>query len=82
MACIEAFCSLGASGLTAVSHHVFAYYRDVAAEVTGEPGFSEISDPAGVWDFVTLPTRHLFNATMEPWFVVLRTSAIGNRSTD
>jgi hypothetical protein len=71
VACIEAFCSLGGSELTAVSHHVFAYYRDIAAEVAGEPGFPEISDPARVWDFVTLTNQPLVQLDDGTWFVVL-----------
>lgn len=70
VACIEAFCSLEASHLTAVSDHVFAHYRDVAADVTEEPGFPQIPEPADVWDFVTLTDEPLVRQHEGHWFVL------------
>jgi len=74
VACIEAFCSLGVSHLEAASAHVFDYYRDVASEVASRtPGFPIISEPAQVWDFVTLTREPVVQREEEggPWFVAL-----------
>jgi hypothetical protein len=69
--CIEAFCSLSPSDLTAASDHVFAFYRDVAEQVAGEPGFPEISEPADVWHFVSFTAEPIVQRDGANWFVVL-----------
>lgn len=74
VACVEAFCSLDVSHLESASGHVFDYYRDVASEVASRtPGFPDISQPAQVWDFVTLTREPVVQREEDggPWFVAL-----------
>ena len=71
VACVEVFCSLSKADLDAASEPVFAYYRDVEAEVGTEPGFPRISAPANVWDFVTFAGDAWLERDGSTWFVVL-----------
>lgn len=55
--CMAAFSSLSKADLDVAAEAVFAYYRDVEAEVGTEPGFPRISGPANLWNFVTFARR-------------------------
>lgn len=74
--CLSNYRSLQESSLKDATSQVFAYYREATEEFSAEEredyGIPEITEPADVWNFVTLGT----SATVElddetdEWFVI------------